>query len=71
MSDKTGLQSAIEDLRFMKARATDAFSDIVWGMAITICEQYLEKPNREQEVQASVATEDDSSTGDHQQKTKS
>ncbi len=43
---KTPIEKAIEDLRFMKDKANDAFSDIVWGMAISICELHLEEEKK-------------------------
>lgn len=57
-NNKTPLEQAIEDLNFMKSKATDAFSDIVWGMAITILQdvhidkekQFLERLKEQNEV---------------------
>lgn len=60
--NKTPLELAIEDLQYMKDRSQDAFSEIIWGMAITICKDHLEKPNEKQEVKGSDTTMLNSST---------
>lgn len=43
----TPLEKAIEDLKFMKDKANDAMADIIWGMAITLCEQHIEYEKNE------------------------
>lgn len=40
---KTPLELAIEDLKFLKDKADNVIAEICYGMAITICEMYLEK----------------------------
>lgn len=36
----TPIQSALEDLQFMKDKSIDPFAEIIWGMAITIVKEH-------------------------------